>query len=126
MNRFAKNAAVTLAMLMAVGMAWAAQSVSESLPMGPGGELDVEVLSGTVTITADDVVEVFAAVASGSYEAPLMMWGINTGGIYMRSYPYSEGDGSNIHRADDGASSTTPCFASKYEHTTFSAYLEIA
>jgi DUF4097 and DUF4098 domain-containing protein YvlB len=67
MNGFARNAVVTLAMLMAVGTAWAAQPVSERLPLAPGGEVDVEVLSGTVTIEAWDknFVEVTGTLGDG-------------------------------------------------------------
>ena len=50
MKGFARNAIVMLAMLTAVGVVWAAQPVSEKLPLAPGGEVDIEVLSGTVTI----------------------------------------------------------------------------
>jgi DUF4097 and DUF4098 domain-containing protein YvlB len=67
MSGFARNAVVTLAILMAVGTAWAAQPVSESLPLAPGGEVDIEVLSGTVTIEAWDknVVEVTGTLGDG-------------------------------------------------------------
>ena len=67
MKRLARNAVVTLAMLMAVGAVWAAQSVSESHPIGPGGEVHIEVLSGTVTIEAGspDVVTVTGTLGDG-------------------------------------------------------------
>lgn len=67
MNRVAKNAFFLLAMLMAIGTAWAAQPVSESLPLAPGGEVDVEVLSGTVTIEAwnQNLVEVTGTLGDG-------------------------------------------------------------
>jgi DUF4097 and DUF4098 domain-containing protein YvlB len=67
MNGFARNAVVTLAILIAVGTAWAAQPVSESLPLAPGGEVDVEVLSGAVTIETWDknVVEVTGTLGDG-------------------------------------------------------------
>jgi len=67
MKRLARNAAVTLAMLIAVGAVWAAQSVNESYPIGPGGEVDIEVLSGTVTIVAgsQDVVTVTGTLGDG-------------------------------------------------------------
>ena len=67
MKGFARNAVVALAMLMAVGTVWAAQPVSKSLPLGPGGEVDIEVLSGTVTIEAWDknVVEVKGTLGDG-------------------------------------------------------------
>jgi hypothetical protein len=68
MNRVAKNAFFLLAMLMAIGTAWAAQPVSESLPLAPGGEVDVEVLSGTVTIEAwnQNLVEVTGTLGDGA------------------------------------------------------------
>ena len=67
MNRFAKNAVVALAFLMAVGTAWAAQPVSETYPVGQGAEVDIDVLSGTVTIVAgsDGVVEVTGTLGDG-------------------------------------------------------------
>jgi len=52
MNRIAKNAVVALAVLMAVGTAWAAQPVNETYPVAPGAEIEIDVLSGTVTIVA--------------------------------------------------------------------------
>ena len=52
MKRIAKNAVVALAILMAVGTAWAAQPVNESYPVNPGAEIDIDVLSGTVAIIA--------------------------------------------------------------------------
>lgn len=59
-----------MAMLMAVGAAWAAQSVSESVPIGPGGEVDIEVLSGKVTIEAwnQNMVEVTGTLGDGVEE----------------------------------------------------------
>lgn len=83
-------------------------------------------LSGNVTIDPGDVVEVFVAAASGEYRLPLMLWGINTTGTYMRSWPYTEGGGNIIHRADDGATGTTPCWSARYAHTTFGCYFELA
>jgi DUF4097 and DUF4098 domain-containing protein YvlB len=56
-----------MAFLMAVGTAWAAQPVSETYPVGPGAEVDIDVLSGTVTIVAgsDGVVEVTGTLGDG-------------------------------------------------------------
>jgi hypothetical protein len=68
--KFAKYTGVMMAMLMAVGAAWAAQSVSESVPIGPGGEVDIEVLSGKVTIEAwnQNMVEVTGTLGDGVEE----------------------------------------------------------
>jgi DUF4097 and DUF4098 domain-containing protein YvlB len=65
--KFTKSAAVMMALMMAAGAAWAAQSVSESLPIGPGGEVEIEVLSGTVTIEAwgQNMVEVTGTLGDG-------------------------------------------------------------
>ena len=65
--KYGKYAAVMIAMLIAVGAAWAAQSVSESLPIGPGGEVEIEVLSGKVTVEAwnQDMVEVTGTLGDG-------------------------------------------------------------
>jgi hypothetical protein len=70
MNKIMKNAGVMLAVLLAAGAAWAAQPVSESVPIGPGGEVDIEVLSGTVTIQAGSggVVEVSGTLGDGVEE----------------------------------------------------------
>ena len=67
MNRIVKNTVVALAFLMAVGTAWTAQPVSETYPIGPGAEVDIDVLSGTVTIVAgsDGVVEVTGTLGDG-------------------------------------------------------------
>ena len=67
MNRIAKNTVVAMAFLMAVGTAWAAQPVSETFPVGPGAEVDIDVLSGTVTILAGSagVVEVTGTLGDG-------------------------------------------------------------
>jgi len=67
MNRIAKNTVVTLAFLMAVGTAWAAQPISETFPVGPGAEVDIDVLSGTVTIEAwgQNLVEVTGTLGDG-------------------------------------------------------------
>ena len=67
MNRIVKNTVFALAFLMAVGTVWAAQPVSESYPIGPGAEVDVDVLSGTVTIVAGSsgVVEVSGTLGDG-------------------------------------------------------------
>jgi DUF4097 and DUF4098 domain-containing protein YvlB len=67
MNRIAKNAVVAMAVLMAVGTAWAAQPVNESYPVGPGAEIEIDVLSGTVTIEAwsQNLVEVTGTLGDG-------------------------------------------------------------
>jgi len=54
-------------MLMAVGAVWATQSVSETYPIGPGAEVDIDVLSGTVTIVlgSSDLVEVTGTLGDG-------------------------------------------------------------
>ena len=67
MKRTAKNIVVALAFLMAVGTVWAAQPVSESFPVGPGGEVDIDVLSGTVVIEAwsQNLVEVTGTLGDG-------------------------------------------------------------
>jgi len=67
MNRIAKNAVIALAVLMAVGTAWAAQPVSETYPVGPGAEVDIDVLSGTVIIEAwsQNLVEVTGTLGDG-------------------------------------------------------------
>jgi len=58
MNRIVKNTVVAMAFLMAVGTAWAAQPVSETYPVSPGAEVDIDVLSGTVTIVVGSEGEV--------------------------------------------------------------------
>jgi DUF4097 and DUF4098 domain-containing protein YvlB len=67
MNRIAKNAVVALAVLLAVATAWAAQPVSETYPVGPGAEIEIDVLSGTVTIEAwsQNLVEVTGTLGDG-------------------------------------------------------------
>jgi DUF4097 and DUF4098 domain-containing protein YvlB len=67
MYKIAKNTVVAMAFLIAVGTAWAAQPVSESIPIGPGAEIDIDVLSGTVTILAGSagVVEVTGTLGDG-------------------------------------------------------------
>lgn len=67
MNRIAKKTVVAMAFLIAVGTTWAAQPVSESIPVGPGAEVDIDVLSGTVTILAGSsgVVEVTGTLGDG-------------------------------------------------------------
>jgi DUF4097 and DUF4098 domain-containing protein YvlB len=70
MNKIMKIAGVMLAALLAVGTAWAAQPVSKSVPIGPGGEVDIEVLSGKVTIQAGSggLVEVTGTLGDGVEE----------------------------------------------------------
>lgn len=67
MNRIAKNAVVALAFLMAVGTLWAAQPVNKTYPVGPGAEIDIDVLSGTVTIEGwgKNMVEVTGTLGDG-------------------------------------------------------------
>jgi len=67
MNRIVKNTVVALAFLMAVGTAWTAQPVSETYPIGPGADVDIDVLSGTVTIVAgsEGLVEVTGTLGDG-------------------------------------------------------------
>ena len=82
-------------------------------------------LSGTVTIDAGDLVEVFVAVTAGEYRLPLISYrdSSTTSVDHMESYPYDGGD--NIHRADDGATGTTPAYAAWYAHSAYGAYFEI-
>ena len=86
------------------------------------------VLSGTVTITAGDFVEVFCEVASGEYQLPTVLYrdASTTSADQMESFPYSEGGGTNPFRADDGATGTTPAYAAWYAHSAYGAYFEIA
>ncbi len=67
MNRVAKNTVVAMAFLMAVGTAWAAQPVNETYAVGPGAEIEIDVLSGTVTIEAwsQNLVEVTGTLGDG-------------------------------------------------------------
>jgi len=67
MNRIVKNTVVALAFLMAVGTAWTAQPVSETYPIGPGADVDIDVLSGTVTIVAgsEGLVEITGTLGDG-------------------------------------------------------------
>lgn len=67
MNRIEKCTIVMMATLMTAGAAWAALPVSETLPAGPGAEVDVDVLSGTVAIEGwgQDLVEVAGTLGDG-------------------------------------------------------------
>jgi len=67
MKRIAKNTVVAMAFLMAFGTAWTAQPVSETFPVGPGAEIEIDVLSGTVTIEAwsQNLVEVTGTLGDG-------------------------------------------------------------
>ena len=67
MKRIAKNTFVAMAFLMAVGTAWTAQPVSETFPVGPGAEIEIDVLSGTVAIEAwsQNLVEVTGTLGDG-------------------------------------------------------------
>ncbi len=67
MKGIARNTVVIVAALMVAGAAWAAQPVSETYPAGPGAEIDIEVLSGCVTIEAwsSDLVEITGTLGDG-------------------------------------------------------------
>jgi DUF4097 and DUF4098 domain-containing protein YvlB len=67
MERIAKKTVVMIAAVMMAGAVWAAQPVSESIPAGPGTEIDIDVLSGTVTIEAwsQSLVEVTGTLGDG-------------------------------------------------------------
>ena len=67
MNGKSRFTVVMIAALMVVSTAWAAQQVNETYPAGPGSEVDIEVLSGTVTIEAgsSDLVEVTGTLGDG-------------------------------------------------------------
>jgi hypothetical protein len=67
MNGIVKKTVVMIAALVMVGAVWAAQPVSESIPAGPGTEIDIDVLSGTVTIEAwsQNLVEVTGTLGDG-------------------------------------------------------------
>jgi DUF4097 and DUF4098 domain-containing protein YvlB len=67
MNNFAKKTGVMIAAVMMAGALWAAQPVNESIPVGPGTEIDIEVLSGTVIIEAgsQNLVEVTGTLGDG-------------------------------------------------------------
>lgn len=82
MDRITKTALLMLATLMAIGTAWAAQPVSEKLPLAPGGEVDIEVLSGTVTIEAwsQNFVEVTGTLGDG---AEGLDFGGDEDGVYI-------------------------------------------
>jgi DUF4097 and DUF4098 domain-containing protein YvlB len=67
MERIMKHTVVAVALLLAVGGAWAAQQVSETYPVAAGGEVDVEVLSGSVTVETwtQNLVEVTGTLGDG-------------------------------------------------------------
>ena len=67
MNRITKYTVAVIAVLMLVAPGWAAQKVDESKPVGPGVEVDIEVLSGTVTVEVgpSGVVEVSGTLGDG-------------------------------------------------------------
>ena len=67
MNKVMKNACTMLAILVAVGTVWAAQTVNESYPIARGGEVSLDVLSGTVTVEAwgGDTVQVTGTLGDG-------------------------------------------------------------
>jgi DUF4097 and DUF4098 domain-containing protein YvlB len=67
MKRIAKNTVFAMAFLMAVGTVWTAQPVNETFPVGPGAEIEIDVLSGTVAIEAwsQNLVEVTGTLGDG-------------------------------------------------------------
>jgi DUF4097 and DUF4098 domain-containing protein YvlB len=67
MNGIMKNACIMLAMVAAAGTAWASQPVNESYPIAPGGEVEVDILSGTVTVEAwgENSVQVTGTLGDG-------------------------------------------------------------
>ena len=67
MKRIARNTVVMVAALMVAGAAWTAQQVNETYPAGPGAEVYIEVLSGTLTIEAGsgNLVEVTGTLGDG-------------------------------------------------------------
>lgn len=67
MKGIARNTIVMVAALMVAGAAWTAQQVSETYPAGPGAEVYIEVLSGTLTIEkgSSDLVEVTGTLGDG-------------------------------------------------------------
>jgi DUF4097 and DUF4098 domain-containing protein YvlB len=67
MNGITRKTVVMITAMVMAGAVWAAQPVSESMPAGPGTEIDIEVLSGTVTIEAwsQSLVEVTGTLGDG-------------------------------------------------------------
>jgi hypothetical protein len=67
MNGVMKNACIMLALLVAVGTGWAVQTVNESYPIAPSGEVSVDILSGTVTVEAwgEKTVQVTGTLGDG-------------------------------------------------------------
>ena len=67
MRNFMKCMVIALATVVAATTGWAAQQVSESRPAGPGGEVYIEVLSGTLTVEAwgSNQVEVTGTLGDG-------------------------------------------------------------
>ena len=67
MERFMKHAVVVMALLMAAGGGWASQQVSETYPVAANGEVQIEVLSGAVSVEvwAQNLVEVTGTLGDG-------------------------------------------------------------
>jgi hypothetical protein len=67
MGRIMKRTIVMMAVLLAVGGAWAAQQVNETYPVAANGAVEVEVLSGAVSVGvwAQDMVEVTGTLGDG-------------------------------------------------------------
>jgi DUF4097 and DUF4098 domain-containing protein YvlB len=67
MNGITRKTGVMITAILMAGAIWAAQPVNESIPAGPGTEIDVEVLSGTVTVEAwsQNLVEVTGTLGDG-------------------------------------------------------------
>jgi hypothetical protein len=84
-------------------------------------------LSSPVTINPRDYVEVFVITTSSEYELPLMAFRQDSSStdVHMKSFPYTEGMGENIFRADDGPDGKTQVWSSWYAHTSYGAYFEI-
>jgi DUF4097 and DUF4098 domain-containing protein YvlB len=67
MEKYAKQAVLIVAIVAMAGSLWSAQTVSESYPATSGSEVDLEILSGTVTIDAwgSDLVEITGTLGDG-------------------------------------------------------------
>ncbi len=70
MKGIARNTIFMMMALLLVGAVWGAQSVNKSLPVGPGAEVDIEALAGSLTIEAwdRDLVEVTGTLGDGVEE----------------------------------------------------------
>ena len=49
MKKIVENAVLTLMIIALAGGVWAAREVSETYPVSAGGEVEIEVLSGSIT-----------------------------------------------------------------------------